>query len=58
MARFPKDLKFTYTLKETYDSPHGKFSGAMGNTAIIDCEYVLFSIIPKIYESIQSQISL
>jgi hypothetical protein len=54
LSRIPQELTFEYTVVEGYDGTHGKFSNALGNTAIIDCNDVLWSVMPKLYAEFQS----
>lgn len=42
----PSLLSFEYSVIEGYDNPKGKFPTTFGNTAFIDCHYVLDSVLP------------
>mmetsp|Transcript_1248 Transcript_1248/g.779 ORF Transcript_1248/g.779 Transcript_1248/m.779 type:complete len:119 (+) Transcript_1248:208-564(+) len=50
LANIPSVLTFDYNVVEGYDSTDGKFSNAIGSTAMIDCHYVIDSLLPGLFD--------
>ena len=53
----PSSLTFNYKVVEGYESTDGKFSNAVGNTAIVDCHYLLDGLGAGLMEGFRNAIS-
>lgn len=36
----PTELTHSFTLAKSFDRPNGKFGSALGNVALVDCNYI------------------
>jgi len=49
LANIPSVWSFPYKVVEGYETTDGKFSNAVGSTAMIDCHYLIESLLPNLY---------
>ena len=46
-------MRISYTVADTYEVPHGKFSSTYGSVALIDCHYLLDDMIETILTTLE-----